>query len=144
MCFESADQLGKLIATAVLGHSSAPYLHRRRRVAQLGEKFRLNLHLRNRVPPPGAAPGTQSIHRRNWQSALSAHLADSAPGSPLRRTGPSGEPKLEATPHRENDPRTPTPRLPDRTDRSIEQYSMNGGDFRPRFSTRVGGRVHWA
>src|SRR6202022_4221492 len=57
--------------------------------------------------------------------------------------GPSGEPKLEATPHRENDPRTPTPRLPDRTDRSIEQSSMNGGDFRPRFSTRLGGRGHW-
>ena len=41
----------------------------------------------------GAAPRTQTNHRGDCPSALSADLEDSAPGSALRGTGPGGQHK---------------------------------------------------
>jgi len=55
--------------------------------------------------------GPQSNYRRDCSSAVSADLVDPAPGSPLRGTRPSCQQKIEATTHRENDPRTPQTRL---------------------------------
>ena len=45
-------------------------------------------HLRDRVSPLGPAPGTQSSHRGDCPSTVPTDLADPAPGSPLRGTGP--------------------------------------------------------
>jgi hypothetical protein len=86
-------------------------------------------HLRDRVPPPGGASGTQSSHRGDRPSALSADLDHSAPWGPLRRTRPGGDPKIAATPHCEDDPRTAAPWLPDRRQSSIQQSGMNGAGF---------------
>src|SRR5438874_1316987 len=46
--------------------------------------------LRHPLSPICAAPGTQSNDRSDCPSSLPLDLEDSAPGSSLRRTGPSG------------------------------------------------------
>jgi len=57
-------------------------------------------------------------------STVSTHLADPAPGSPLRRTGPSGHQTIEATPHLEDASATPKPRLSDRSTESSTQQAQ--------------------
>ena len=59
-------------------------------------------------------PATQSSHRGNRPSTVSANLVDLAPGSPLRRTRPSRQQTIEAKAHHQNDQTTPKTRLPDR------------------------------
>src|SRR5712664_4077399 len=88
-------------------------------------------HLRDRVSPLGPAPGTQSSHWDHRPSTVSADLVDPAPGSPLRRTGPSGHQTIEATPHFEDASATPKPRLSDRTTESSTQPSTSAVIFRP-------------
>src|ERR1700692_2814231 len=88
-------------------------------------------HLRNRVSPLGPAPGTQSSHRGHRPSTVSTDLADPAPGSPLRRTGPSGHETIEATPHLEDASATPKTRLSDRSTASSTQPSTNAVIFDP-------------
>jgi len=77
------------------------------------------------------APGTQSSHWTIAQSTVSADLVDPAPGSSLRRTGPSGHQTIEATPHFEDASATPKPRLSDRTTESSTQPSTSAVIFRP-------------
>ena len=55
----------------------------------------------------GPAPGTQSSHRSDCPSTVSADLVDPASASPLRRTRPSRHQTIEAKAHCENDPATP-------------------------------------
>ena len=84
-------------------------------------------HLRDRVSPPRTTPGTQSDHRGNCQSPLSADLDNLAPRGPLRGTRPGRVRKVEANTHRENDPAAPKPRLPRRTADGSSQPSMRPG-----------------
>src|SRR5712664_2531790 len=86
-------------------------------------------HLRDRVSPLGPAPGTQSSHWDHRPSTVSADLVDPAPGSSLRRTGPSGHQTIEATPHLEDASATPKPRLSDRTTESSTQPSTSAVIF---------------
>ena len=88
-------------------------------------------HLRHCVSPLGPAPGTQSSHWGHRPSTVSADLDDPAPGSPLRRTRPSGHQTIEAKAHCQNDPATPKPRLSDRTTQSSTPSPAQGSDFRP-------------
>ena len=88
-------------------------------------------HLRDCVSPLGPAPGTQSSHRGHCPSTVSTDLADPAPGSPLRRTGPSRHQTIEAKAHCKNDPATPKPRLSDRTTESSTQPSTSAVIFDP-------------
>src|SRR5712664_1112412 len=88
-------------------------------------------HLRDRVSPLGPAPGTQSSHWDHRPSTVSADLVDPAPGSSLRRTGPSGHQTIEATPHLEDASATPKPRLSDRTTKSSTQPSTGEVIFDP-------------
>ena len=88
-------------------------------------------HLRDCLSPLGTAPGAQSNHRSDCPSALSLDLEDSAPGSPLRGTGPGGQQKVEANAHGENDPGTPKPRLSGRTAESSTRSSTSGVIFDP-------------
>jgi hypothetical protein len=57
-------------------------------------------------------------HRGHCPSTVSTDLADPAPGSPLRRTWPSGHQTIEATPYLEDDPATLKLRLSDRATKS--------------------------
>jgi hypothetical protein len=57
---------------------------------------------------------------------VSTDLADPAPGSPLRRTGPSRHQTIKAKAHSENDPATPNTRLSDRTTKSSALQSSTG------------------
>jgi hypothetical protein len=88
-------------------------------------------HLRNRVSPLRPAPGTQSSHRGHCPSAVSADLADPAPGSPLRRTRPRRHQTIETKAHDENDPATPESGLSDRTTESSTQPSTSAVIFEP-------------
>ena len=95
-------------------------------------------YLRDRVSPLGPAPGTQSSHRGDRPSTMSAHLVDPAPRSPLRRTGTSGHQTIKASTHGENDPAAPKPWLPDRiTESSTPQSTTSGVIFDPE-----GGVIH--
>jgi len=73
----------------------------------------------------------QSSHWDHRPSTVSADLVDPAPGSSLRRTGPSGHQTIEATPHFEDASATPKPRLSDRTTESSTQPSTSSVIFRP-------------
>jgi transposase len=64
-------------------------------------------------------------------STVSTDLVDPAPGSSLRRTGPSGHQTIEAKAHSENHPPTAKPRLPDRTTQSSAQPSTSAVIFEP-------------
>src|SRR5882757_2124041 len=88
-------------------------------------------YLRNCLSALGPAPRTQPSHRGHCPSTVSVDLVDPAPGSPLRRTGPSRHQTIEATPHRQNDPPTPKPRLSDRTTESSTQPSTSAVIFEP-------------
>ncbi len=88
-------------------------------------------HLRDRVSPLRPAPGTQSSHRGHRPSTVSTDLADPAPGSPLRRTGPSGHQTIKATPHLEDASATPKARLSGRTTESSTQPSTSAVIFDP-------------
>src|SRR6266853_6413168 len=89
-------------------------------------------HLRDRVSPLGPAPGTQSGHWDHCPSTVSADLVDPAPGSPLRRTGPSRYQTIEAEAHCENDQPTPKTRLSDRAaESSTPQSSTRAVIFDP-------------
>ena len=89
-------------------------------------------HLRDCLSPLGPAPGTQSNHRGDCPSTVSADLDDSAPGSPLRRTRPGRHQTIEAKAHCKNDPATPKPRLSDRTtESSTTPVRHKRSDFRP-------------
>jgi hypothetical protein len=88
-------------------------------------------HLRNRVSPLRPAPGTQSSHRGHCPSTVSTDLADPAPRSSLRRTGPRRHQAVKAKAHGENDPATPKPRLSDRTTESSTQPSTRAVIFEP-------------
>src|SRR5262249_37345937 len=64
-------------------------------------------------------------------STVSTDLADPAPASSLRRTGPSGHQTIEATPHLEDDSPTPKTRLSDRATESSTQPSTSAVIFEP-------------
>jgi transposase len=85
----------------------------------------------DRVSPLGPAPGTQPSHRGHCPSTVPADLVDPAPGSSLRRTGPSRYQTIQAKAHRENDPATPKPRLSDRNAESSTQPSTSAVIFEP-------------
>jgi len=59
---------------------------------------------RNRVSSAGAAPRTPSHHRSHCSSPWPPYLADSPSRSALRRTRPSGEPKVATPAYSEDDP----------------------------------------
>ena len=89
-------------------------------------------YLRARVSPLGPAPGTQSSHRGDRPSTMSAHLVDPASRSPLRRTGTSGHQTIKTSTHCENDSAAPKPWLPDRiTKSSTPQFTTSGVIFDP-------------
>jgi hypothetical protein len=79
----------------------------------------------------------RSSHRGHCPSTVSADLADPAPGSPLRGTGPSGHQTIEATPHLEDDSGPPTPRLSDRITESSTQPSTSAVIFRAWSSSSI-------
>ena len=81
--------------------------------------------------------GQESSHRGDCPSAMSADLVDLAPGSPLRRTRPSRHQTIETTPHDENDPATPQPRLSDRSAESSTQPSTSAVIFDPVISASI-------
>src|SRR6516165_8445790 len=56
-------------------------------------------HLRNCVSPHGTASWARTNHRSHCASTVSPDLADHAPGSSIRRTGPSGHQTIEAKTH---------------------------------------------
>jgi hypothetical protein len=72
-------------------------------------------YLRDCVAPRSPAHGTQSSHRGDCPSTVSADLADPAPERPLRGARPSSHQTIAAEAHCKNDPATPKFRLPDRT-----------------------------
>src|ERR1700756_4971188 len=81
--------------------------------------------LRDSLSPLCTAHGAQSNHWGDCPQALSLDLEDSAPGSPLRRTGPG---RRQAEAHTKNDPRTTKARVPCRTDDfSVAYPSMSAG-----------------
>ena len=88
-------------------------------------------HLRNCVSPHGTASWARTNHRSHCASTVSPDLVDPAPGSPLRRTGPSGYQTIEATAYLEDDPRPPSPRLSDRAPESSTQPSTSAVIFEP-------------
>src|SRR4029453_9908360 len=83
-----------------------PYLSRR----PCGPRNVMKIALRS--PRPGAA---RSNDRRDCPPAVPPDLEDPASGRPVQGTRPSPEPKVQATPDGQNDPRTPKLRLSGRT-----------------------------
>lgn len=82
----------------------------------------------------GSAAWICTSHRRHCPPALPADLDHSAPWDLVRGTGASGQQKLKADTHCEDDPRTPTPRLSDRTaECSSGQSSIARGTFNSDF-----------
>ena len=88
-------------------------------------------HLRNCVSPHGTASGARTNHRSHCPSTVSPHLADPAPGSSIRRTGPSGHQTIEAKTYGQNAPAAPKPRLSDRTTQPSTQPSTSAVIFGP-------------
>jgi hypothetical protein len=66
-------------------------------------------------------------------ATVSTDLAHPAPGSSLRRTGPSGHQRIEAKAHLEDDPATPKAWLPDRIAESSTQPSTSAVIFDPGY-----------
>jgi hypothetical protein len=88
-------------------------------------------YLRDRVPPLGISPRTQSSHRSHCSSTVPTNLADPTPRSPLRRTRHSSQQTIEATAHLEDDQATPKPWVSHRTTESSTKPSTGGVIFDP-------------
>jgi hypothetical protein len=88
-------------------------------------------HLRNCVSPHGTASWARTNHRSHCASTVSPDLADPAPGSSIRRTGPSGHQTIEAKTHGQNTPAAPKPRLSNRTTQPSTQPSTSAVIFEP-------------
>ena len=126
------EESGGSIQEPPLPKGQPPYATRSQSMCQrCGQGERK--HLRDRVSPPRTTLGTQSDHRGDCPSALSADLDDFASRDPLRGTGPGRARKVEASTHCQNDPAAPKPRLPGRTADCSTQSSMRpgGGIFDP-------------
>jgi len=79
-----------------------------------------------------AATGTQSSHRGHRSPTVPADLADLAPRSPVRRTGPSRYQANQAKAHSKDDSRAPKARLPNRnTDSRKPQARISTMIFDP-------------
>jgi hypothetical protein len=79
----------------------------------------------------GTASWARTNHRGHCSSTVSPNLADPAPGSSIRRTGPSGHQTIEAKAHGQNAPAAPQPRLSDRTTQPSTQPSTSAVIFEP-------------
>src|SRR4030095_4706794 len=71
--------------------------------------------LRDPLSPLCPAARAPPNDRRDCPPAVPPDLEDPASGRPVRGTRPSPEPKVQATPDGQNDPRTPKLRLSGRT-----------------------------
>ena len=79
----------------------------------------------------GSASGPRASHWGDCASAVWGHLADSAPGRPVRGAWPGGQPHADETTGREDDPGTAQPRLSSRVGTiAVRHDRMRGSVFR--------------